>query len=504
MTSSPRPRLLLALMALSALATACGSTVTTRTTFTGGPDDPSAALASTSPLVGASGASSELGQAPVSSGAGDGAPAPTGGLPSGAPPSGALPSEAPRSASGPPLSQVRPLRLGIVVTENNAALASTFGVKGVDNGDEPANAKAIVAQVNREGGVHGAPVQAVYYTAKISDASRPSDQLYTEICDYFTQDHATRVVLANGVFTDQLWACLKNRGAVGISGNPAYIGDRTTLGYPVLAPNGLGLERQLTAQVDALARGGYFTGSNKYALLSYDDVAFRGAVARSLKPALKARGITLTTEYYLPPINGAQDEGAHSSAAGSAVLRFRGDQVNRVIIAEGSAAGALFFMQQADAQGYRPRYGMTSAQFLNTLVSNVPASQLEGATALGWWPSGDLPTASHVNTPGRARCARALAAAHISYGVNSSQEQSAFDQCDMVFAAVDAARYAPGTSPTDVLNGAGALGSRWRSAAAVSSAFTTARHDAVNGYRVARFASACGCFNYTTPTVPIP
>jgi hypothetical protein len=76
-----------------------------------------------------------------------------------------------------------PLRLGIVVSENNAAAAKSLGVEGIDNGDETANAKAIIAAVNREGGALGAPVQAVYYTAKLSDASRQSDQIYAEVCD---------------------------------------------------------------------------------------------------------------------------------------------------------------------------------------------------------------------------------------------------------------------------------------------------------------------------------
>jgi ABC-type branched-subunit amino acid transport system substrate-binding protein len=389
------------------------------------------------------------------------------------------------------------LRLGIVVTENNAALASSVGLEGVDNGDEQRNAAAIVAAVNAAGGVGGRPVQPVYFTVKMSDANTPSDELYSRVCAYFTQDHDTRIVLASGVITDQLWACLKGRGGLGIGGNTAYVGDRTTLGYPVLAPNALGLERQLSAQVDALGAGGFFAGAQKYALLSYDDPKFRGAVTRSLKPALKARGITLTDEYYLPPINGLQDEGSHSTAAGSAVLRFRGDGVTRVILAEGSAAGALFFMRQADGQGYRPRYGLTSAQFLNTLAANVPASQLTGSVALGWWPSGDLPSDSVVRTPGRARCVAALARAGIHYAVNSSQEQTAFNQCDMVFAAVDSARAAADTSPAGVLRGARVLGGRWASAAAVQSSFAT--RDAVSGYRVALFAQACSCFRYSGP-----
>jgi hypothetical protein len=158
-------------------------------------------------------------------------------------------------------------------------------------------------------------------------------------------------------------------------------------------------------------------------------------------------------------------------------------------------------MRQADGQGYQPRYGLTSAQFLNTLAANVPASQLAGSVALGWWPSADLPSGSVVRTPGRTRCVAALAKAGIHYGVNSSQEQSAFAQCDMVFAAVDSARASGDTSPAGVLRGAGVLGPRWASAAAVQSSFAT--RDGASGYRVALFTSGCSCFRYSGVTRPI-
>ncbi|MCY0725891.1 hypothetical protein OVW19_29555, partial [Klebsiella pneumoniae] len=60
------------------------------------------------------------------------------------------------------------------------------------------------------------------------------------------------------------------------------------------------------------------------------------------------------------------------------------------------------FMQYAEAQQFRPRYGLSSANSLSAIQTGVSPNQLRGAIGVGWTPS--LDAAEH---PGYSTTAQA-------------------------------------------------------------------------------------------------
>ena len=52
---------------------------------------------------------------------------------------------------------------------------------------------------------------------------------------------------------------------------------------------------------------------------------------------------------------------------------------------------ALFFPTQSESQTYRPRYGLSSYNFLQPFImANAPAGQLTGLSGAGWLPVLDV------------------------------------------------------------------------------------------------------------------
>lgn len=446
------------------------------------------------PAVGTSDGSADFiaGSSGGASGVGGNVPEPVAGRP------GAhLPSAANAAASGP-------VKVGIVVTENNAAFGESLGVQGASNGDEPGNARALVKAINASGGLAGRRIDPRYRLVRISEASKSSEQMYAEICSHFTEDDPVPVVLVTGVFDDLLWSCLTKKGVLGISQLPQYIGGDSTLRLDVIAPNAVSIPRQSGLVAGGLFGIGYYKDAQKVGIISTDDAYFRPVVEKKLVPELRRLGLTLSEPVFLPRINGAKDLGAVSAASGNAVLRFRSEGVDRVVFLDGSAAGALTFMQQADNQGYRPKYGLTSAQYPNALAANVPASQLEGAVVTSWVPSGDVTPQGAPVPPGRSRCLAALKASGIAYPANTSPEVSALQQCDGLFLLADAATATGAADVASLRAGALRLGSTWKPAASVSGNLLAGRKDGTAAWHPARFNRSCTCFRADPRRQAIP
>jgi hypothetical protein len=503
----------LAMAALISLLVGCGSTVQPSGTLTA----PGGALGPDSSGLDATG-SDELGDAGLGGAAVDSGSVSGGGSPAGLPGIDPLAGGGAPTRAGTPAAPGRavdgagagagatadrsPFRVGIVVVENNAAVAESFGLEGVSNGDEQANARAIVKAINADGGLGGRPIDPRYYVIRATDSSKSNGQLYAEICEHFTADDPVSVVLVTGVFEDSMWSCLSKKGILGIGQLAQYIGNVRTLAYNVISPSSVSVERQ----ADLLARGlfdaGFYKGAAKLGIVSTDDEVFRPVVEKRLIPALEKLDVPMAEPAYLPPVRSAQD--AASGAAGNAVLRFRSEGVDRVVFLQNSANGALMFMQQAESQGYRPRYGLTSAQYPTPLAANVPPAQLKDSIAASWVPSGDVAMKGAPVPPGRQRCLNALKTSGISYPAGTSPEVAALQQCDGLYLLASAARQGGAADATALRAGALALGTAWKPAVTVSGNLDPRRPDGAPTWHVARFDSSCTCYRADPQGRPIP
>ena len=101
------------------------------------------------------------------------------------------------------------------------------------------------------------------------------------------------------------------------------------------------------------------------------------------------------------------DVGAGSESQAE-TLRFASAHVTHVLSLPPIEADQALFMQNAEQQRYRPRYGFTSYSLPLTVQQNpqvVPRAQLVGTLGVGWEPTNDVDAAHDPGqNPGQERC----------------------------------------------------------------------------------------------------
>jgi ABC-type branched-subunit amino acid transport system substrate-binding protein len=477
----------------------CGSTVQVRGTATGGVLDDG--------LGRTDARSSDPLGAPTTPGAPGGyvAPGSSAGRPVGgqvqrpAADQGGLPTTGPVRRTG-----LKPVQVGFVVAKNNAAVASSLGYK-LDNGNEQQVVETLLAAANAAGGLAGHRIVPVWHEVDPA-TTQTTDEMGQQICARFSDD--TRVVAAAGTaIPDTGSACLSGKGIPVFTGSTqSTTSEPDYARMPTVVSMGITARREAAAVVAGAARQEYLAGKPKVGVVSYDNPAFHDAVDSTLLPRLRAAGAQVDSSnvVYGPPVDQTSDLSAVATAMQSAVLRFRGSGVTHVVFATNAAASALVFMQQAESQGARFRYALSSNDAPQVLIDQgVSARQLTGAVAAGWDPYLDVRLDKMGAPPsGRAWCTRALAKLRLAKGSNA--EWIAHMHCDAVRLLLAAGARVTGelssASLAAAIAGIGSLGS-----ANTWSARISADHRwGVAGFRLNRYDGGCGCYSYLDrTTVPV-
>ena len=396
---------------------------------------------------------------------------------------------------------LRPVEIGLLTQSSSGEAGKSLGLKAADNGDEAAFARVVVDDVNARSGLGGRRVVPVVYNIDTSEYNDNQNVVLQRACTRFTQDHHVVAAVvswhARGVHSFE--ACMEKTQALTVDPNGQITGDATTLrAYPhYVTPNGLGIDRVARLLPAGVGGAGFF-GHEPIGVLASDTPDQHRAVDGQLRPALRAVGANLKTVYYLAPAESLSDAGRLSSELASAVLKFRSDGITRVVDLNGSV---LLFATQAESQGYRPRYALTSGSAPAALTANgVPRAQLEGARAIGWMPVYDEEQVRPQDAPpGQRRCldlmkrkGQQLSGATVIY--------TALTYCEeLAFLKALADRVPPSTALTgSSLRSALPQVGGFSSALAFGTMVSLSRRDGASGYRTVGFQDDCGCFRYTT------
>ena len=155
----------------------------------------------------------------------------------------------------------------------------------------------------------------------------------------------------------------------------------------------------------------------------------------------------------------------------------------------------------AYSQGYFPRYGGTSGNAWQVLLSagDIQAKTLQGAMGIGWQPLFDVSYQEGdgvYSTPARHRCFALFAAAgmpHTDAGTAGGQAEA----CDIAFLLGAALHgYTGPVNLSVLLNRAGQLGTSYPLASGFLSRFGPAQHDGNGAYLAMQFDNKCGCISY--------
>jgi ABC-type branched-subunit amino acid transport system substrate-binding protein len=378
---------------------------------------------------------------------------------------------------------------------STAAIYAALGIAVADP-DGKAESLALVNYINAHGGIAGRRVVAVNY---VDDGSGSWSADNEAACSAFTEDN--HVFAAISIITtpesDVLASCLAQHQTAFVFNNRIVWDQRMFDSWApyVYAPSYIEGDRWGSI-IDQLVADNYFDPGSKLGLLWQETGSTKRTLDSVIKPRLSAHGIPVSAEFaYSPP----DSEGGLSNVSAqieSAVLRFRASGVTHVVFVGTSGEGSLFFIPEAESQGYHPRYGFTSMEIPQIIAATVPKDQLHRAVGIGWVPTMDVDTAQDPNNnPAQALCLRIMQQAGVSIPGRWAQSQTV-KLCDGVFFLQAALARAPTLTAAGLRQGVTALGSSYRSSFTFGTQFGTGRWDGVAALRPEAFDDSCGCWRY--------
>ncbi len=405
------------------------------------------------------------------------------------------------------------ITIGMVEVTNNAAAQAALGNSSATSGDPKGEAQAVIKDINAHGGVRGRKLAVIFHPVDATSA-QSTDQVEQSTCADFTQDH--KVLVTIGFASANYLACTAKAGTVATAGSLSSLSDadyaKNPLFYDVQAISTNKLVRNFVAE---LARDGYFSGWDaasgapgknpvKVGIVIPDQPQWDAVLDKVLLPALAALGHPVASgdvqRWHFPESNA--DNGSSIAQIQSAILRFRSDNVTHVLPMDVNSIG--FFAQPAEAQHYRPRYGLNTATQVGSFIGGlIPAVQLHGAIGLGWSPALDLPAANNPANgpyagPGTKHCLDVMSAAGFTFS-DANARGVALLVCDEWYSIRDAINAIPSGGPIDAssfIQGIESLGSKFSIAGLPIGTFGPGKHFPVTrGYRWS-FDEPCSCMHY--------
>jgi hypothetical protein len=395
--------------------------------------------------------------------------------------------------------------IGIPILTNYDNVVAGFASKRQTVGDMRAQAQAVIGEINASGGMAGRQVVPVFHEWDSGDGTFASQA--QKACAALTEDHKVFAVTPQTYGMDTLAGCLARRDTVLVGGGD--IGgwaDQAMLDrYEryLYMPNWLNFSRWGPV-VGGFADQGFFGSGTKVGLLYLDQAIYQSGV-KAIETGLAQRGVTLADKAAIPFPDGAAGVADLAGPVANAVLRFRSKNIDRVFFVEGVALIAFLFMPQAESQGYRPRYGLTSGDQPSWLIYNTPKAQWAGAVGMGFLPQNDVDTPQEPGgNPTRERCLGIFAKAGVDATKDRFREHSALGICGNLLFLKAALDRVPEVSTAGLQTAVDGLGTTFLSPLSFATRLGARHHDGAAAMRPFAFDAGCGCTRYTGPARPAP
>ncbi len=396
------------------------------------------------------------------------------------------------------------IKVGVILASGNPGQA--IGASGNYDSDQEKLVHAMVDEINATGGVAGRKLTVVI---EKHDQTNQSQEAQTrqanEICTKFTEDeHVFMVIALAAQSSFYTYRCFADHETP-IYSELSATDDGDFLRYrPWLLPS-LWLSKTRMGKLLALELDRQNFLSKKMGLISVDLPMFKRSAEQALIPGIQRRGGKVIDKVYLKI--DYQDIAASLSAA---VLRFKQKGINRVLMWEGPGGGIwLIFAREAESQGYRPDYGVTSDENPREISEQMPEEQLPGTKGYGWSLTYDV--SDKKQPPLTAKEKRCFAIMKKRAGTNYNHRGSKFDSdglkfCESFWLMQEALEPARGRQfgRGDVYTLYTALRSSFGPTQFADSLFSRRKADAISVYAPFKYISGCKCFDYTGRFEKVP
>ena len=391
-----------------------------------------------------------------------------------------------------------PVRVGIFYLDGgNQALSAGFGDTPVNFGDGRLEARAVVEDINRNGGVGGRRIEAFYQPVKATNANGAGLEA---ACRGLIEDHRVSVIASMFNVRSQLVACADKGGAIlldvalGAGDAALYREFADTL----FTPTQLNLDsEQRLVITEAVQNGRLKKGDKVGVLVQQDDETFQRVYDSTMKPVLSELGVSVQSS----SIATAMSSGDYSAA----VLRFKSDGVSHVMFSVGNGGiPPVFFMQAAENQDYRPKYLMGDSTNTWFVGDSAPRAQVQSITGAGTYPIANVDTSQYPTTPREKKCLDVISAAGQRVADRHSSLTATF-YCEMLygFAAIGATVQGPLTKAS-FRQAYYAMGTSYPAITTFRSNLGNGRNDNPATYRLLGWKAACSCISYLSPERAVP
>lgn len=400
------------------------------------------------------------------------------------------------------------IALGFIDASDVGAANQAVGGSSARAGETPRKSygQPLIDWFNKHGGVASRRIVPVWADVKVTPNNTTAANRQA-VCATFTQDNKVYAAQAfSAVLYPDTLECMRRAGTL-VMGSALFnysLDDQAFRMWPsVYMPFSLGLDRMMRLEVAALAGAGYFDRDGRLGVVRYRSEAAQRAVETVLKPALKARGVTVEEEAAVTPTESVDSFAQTQAEMQSVVLRFRAAGISHVLFAIGSQGFASrSFATVAEQQSYRPRYAFNSGENPGAVPGSEPNPQYERSVLVSWssWDRGweDGPSKS----PRGRECLDILRQEGRPPPRDGLMGQFFVYYCDNLFLMRDALQGVTDFTSTSFGQAMSRL-APWQPAETYSSHLPGGRHDGASAYRVATYQPACGCFNFTTPIRPV-
>jgi len=420
------------------------------------------------------------------------------------PPSGQGATERPAQiggTTGDPTSAIRntsPITLGLLAVGSTTAAASALGAETQGTAASDIQ-RALVAGMNKHGGLSGRRIEPIYVTLNPMSSSYDAD--LSAACATFTQDHRVAAVISVlTIMNDSFEQCLADQRVIHVEGTQASPGERQLARWPMLLlPDAPTMERRERGAVSAMHGSGWLKPHNRIGVIVEACPGARDGYSRGLAPRAARLGLTVVETAEIACIRSFGEAGGAASSVQSAVLRFRYSAVDRVMfVSNFEQTLAYYFQQNAESQGYRPGYALTSNGFAGAAPGLWAESQVANIGLAGWVPFGDTSPARWPKSAEFERC-RSLAAEGGFRPQNTQDVLFLATACEgLSFYAALLGRTSGDSSAGAVLRAVGPAGSSFRSAFVAGGRIGLQGHrDGVIAMSAGGYQAQCRCLVYT-------
>jgi ABC-type branched-subunit amino acid transport system substrate-binding protein len=362
--------------------------------------------------------------------------------------------------------------------------------------DPKAESSALVNWINTHGGLAGHPIKLLYEQSDPT-TSTPEAQQDQSACAAFTEDHHVAVAVSDASATPSFYQCMAAHHTPLVIGTATAIANSVYASYPdTLFSVTPSTDRIGMTQADDAQLQGYFTPSSKIGIVSTNDPTYNTG-ANGFQQEAARYGAKVVDKASICNVCSSQEQ---STEASSAVIKFRGDSINEVVMAD--SASGLPYLEAEEAASYYPRLDISSLLLPSTLALEVTPAVLNGSIGEGYAPSSDVNAAQdgpENQTPRRQLCHQIMRNAGIQENDRIATVAEEYT-CELFFFLQTAVNQAgtvdAGALRTAVRTAVERLSTAYQPVVGWKTYFGANRHDGEQQYRPMTYSISCRCFSY--------